>query len=249
MHDKLNGHLLERMATVKGTGGTRCTSAMARRVPVSLRVLGVRIHRYPAPGRKKTTQDTISCQFLDTLTHDGSRYSVGLLWKPGVVRLPDNYAFAEQRSLRKDLAKQREYTAVIEEYLRKGWAEEVTTQCGQPGKTRYLPHHAVYKIADGKTKCREVFDRSAKYADGSKPQADLVSILLRLGQYRIAAQADVEKMYLQVGLRAEDRDACRFLWRTAYQMLPREGSDLPECASGWRAHLTLQLRSLRGTQN
>ncbi|KRZ11509.1 hypothetical protein T11_12642 [Trichinella zimbabwensis] len=177
---------------------------------------------------EKTTQDTVSCQFLDTLTHDGSRYSVELLWKPGVVRLPDNYTLAErrlrsvERSLRKDRVKQREYTAVIEEYLQNGWAEEVTTQNGEPGKTWYLPHHAVYKIADGQTKCRVGFDGSAKYAGasfndhlttGPNLQADLVSILLRFKQYWIAVQADIEKMYLQVGLRAEDRDACRFLWR------------------------------------
>ncbi|KRZ75456.1 hypothetical protein T10_7931 [Trichinella papuae] len=153
---------------------------------------------------KKTTQNTASCQFLDKLIYDGSRYSVGLLWKPGVDRLPDNYALAErrlrsvERSLRKHLTKQREYIAVIKEYVRNGWAEEVTTQSGQPGKTWYFPHHAVYKIADGQTKCRVVFD----------------------GQYRIAVQADIEKMYLQVGLRAEDRDACRFLWRDCMSHAP-----------------------------
>ncbi|KRY45624.1 hypothetical protein T03_3781 [Trichinella britovi] len=118
----------------------------------------------------KTTQDAVSRQFLDTLTHDGSRYSVGLLWKPGVVQLPDNYALAEhrlqsvERRLIKAPTKQREYSAVIEKYLHNGWAEEVTTQSGQPGKTWYLPHHAVYKMADGQTKCRVVFDGSAKCA-------------------------------------------------------------------------------------
>ncbi|KRY09343.1 hypothetical protein T12_16119 [Trichinella patagoniensis] len=77
-------------------------------------------------------------------------------------------------------------------------------------------------MADGQTKCRVVFDGSAKCAGvslndhletGPNLQADLVSILLRFRQHRIAVQADIEKMYLQVGLRAEDRDACRFLWR------------------------------------
>ncbi|KRZ81635.1 hypothetical protein T08_8787 [Trichinella sp. T8] len=48
---------------------------------------------------------------------------------------------------------------------------------------------------------------------GPNLQADLVSILLRFRQYRIAVQADIEKMYLQVGLQAEDRDTCSFLWR------------------------------------
>ncbi|KRY90600.1 hypothetical protein T4D_2530 [Trichinella pseudospiralis] len=41
--------------------------------------------------------------------------------------------------LKKDVpARKREYTAVIKEYLRNGWAEEVSTQIVQPGKTRYF---------------------------------------------------------------------------------------------------------------
>ncbi|KRX12430.1 hypothetical protein T07_1185 [Trichinella nelsoni] len=39
-------------------------------------------------------------------------------------------------------------------------------------------------------------------------------------QYQIAVQADTEKMYLQVGLRVEDRDAFRFLWRNCVQDSP-----------------------------
>ncbi|KRY07992.1 hypothetical protein T12_14694 [Trichinella patagoniensis] len=39
-------------------------------------------------------------------------------------------------------------------------------------------------------------------------------ILLRFRlQYRIAVQSDIQKMYLQVGLRAEDQDSFRFLCR------------------------------------
>ncbi|KRY47859.1 hypothetical protein T03_14133 [Trichinella britovi] len=165
------------------------------------KVLGTRIHRHPAPRRQNG---------------------------PRRVQLPDNYTLAErrlrsvERSLMKDPVKQREYSAVINEYLRQGWAEEVTTQTGQPGKSWYLPHHAVYKNTDGQLKSRIVFDGSAKYAGvslndnletGPNLQTDLVGILLRFRQYRIAVQADIEKMYLQVGLRIDDRDACRFLWR------------------------------------
>ncbi|KRZ02713.1 hypothetical protein T11_3364 [Trichinella zimbabwensis] len=209
---------------------------------------------------EKTTQDTVSCQFLDTLTHDGSRYSVGLLWKPGLVRLPDNYTLAErrlrsvERSLRKDPVKQREYTAVIEEYLQNGWAEEVTTLNEQPGKTWYLPHHAVYKIADGQTKCRVVFDGSAKYAGaslndhletGPNLQADLVSILLRFRQYRIAVQVDIEKMYLQVGLRAEERDACHFLWRDCISDAPPRRCRLTRVCFGLACSPYLAIKVLK----
>ncbi|KRZ14060.1 Protein ZBED8 [Trichinella zimbabwensis] len=108
--DVLDAHILKIFSVTnevakgkKGTGGTRCTPAMARRVPISFGSSNP-----SASSTRKKKNDP-----------------------------------RHEQSLRKDPAKQREYTAVIEEYLRKGWAEE---------------------IADGKTKCRVVFDGSAKYA-------------------------------------------------------------------------------------
>ncbi|XP_003368715.1 Tas retrotransposon peptidase A16 superfamily [Trichinella spiralis] len=74
---------------------------------------------------------------------------------------------------------------VIEEYIRNGWVEEVTSQHEQNGKTWYLPHHAVYKTVDGELKCRVVFYGSAKYGSvslnqcletGPNLQSDLVGV-------------------------------------------------------------------------
>ncbi|KRY55329.1 hypothetical protein T03_5832 [Trichinella britovi] len=187
------------------------------------------------PRDENPSQDSVSAKFHSNLAHDGSRYTVGLLWKPGEIRLPNNRSLAEQRlqaierSIMKDPAKQLAYSTVIEEYIRNGWAEEVTSQHEQNGKTWYLPHHAVYKTVNGELKCRIVFDGSAKYGGvslnqcletGPNLQTDLVGVLLRFRQYQIAVQADIEKMYLQVALQVEDRDACRFLWRNCVQDSP-----------------------------
>ncbi|KRY46643.1 hypothetical protein T03_6523 [Trichinella britovi] len=49
------------------------------------------------PQEENPTQDSVSAKFHSNLTHDGSRYTVGLLWKPGEIRLPDNRSLAEQR--------------------------------------------------------------------------------------------------------------------------------------------------------
>ncbi|XP_003369079.1 conserved hypothetical protein [Trichinella spiralis] len=115
-----------------------------------------------------------------------------------------------------------EYAGVIRDYLDRGWAEEVDGTSGLPGRTWYLRHHAVYQHNQGKTKCRVVFDGSAEwngtslnncFDPGPKLQPDLVAVLLRFRRSRIALQADIEKMYLQVRLRPEDRDICRFLWQ------------------------------------
>ena len=48
---------------------------------------------------------------------------------------------------------------------------------------------------------------------GPVVQDDLFTIITRFRFYKIALTGDVEKMYRQVGLREEDRDFHRILWR------------------------------------
>ncbi|KRX64796.1 hypothetical protein T09_6063 [Trichinella sp. T9] len=167
-------------------------------------------------------------KFRESVTFDGTRYVVGLLWRAGAVHLPDNHEVAMRRlralrrQLNRDPEKDQKYSGVIRDYLDRGWAEKVDGTSGPPGRTWYLPHHAVYQHNQGKTKCRVVFDGSAEWSrtflnncldPGPKLQPDLVAVLLRFRRSRIALQADIEKMYLQVRLRPEDRDVCRFLWQ------------------------------------
>ncbi|KRZ23332.1 hypothetical protein T4C_8592 [Trichinella pseudospiralis] len=174
------------------------------------------------------TDEDVKRKFSESVTFDGKRYVVGLLWRAGAVQLPDNREVAMRRlralrrQLNRDPEKDQEYSGVIRDYLDRGWAEKVDGTSGPPGRTWYLPHHAVYQHNQGKTKCRVVFDGSAEWNGtslnncldpGPKLQPDLVAVLLRFRRSRIALQADIEKMYLQVGLRREDRDVCRFLWQ------------------------------------
>ena len=42
---------------------------------------------------------------------------------------------------------------------------------------------------------------------------DLVGILLRFRKNQVGVMGDVEKMFLQIGLKEEDRDSHRYLWR------------------------------------
>ncbi|KRX84033.1 hypothetical protein T06_16712 [Trichinella sp. T6] len=67
-----------------------------------------------------------------------------------------------------------------------------------------------------------VFDGSAKYKGislneyldaGPALQSDMVGVLLRFRLYSIAVQADIMKMFLQIGLKEKDRDVTRFLWK------------------------------------
>ncbi|KRX38702.1 hypothetical protein T09_11914, partial [Trichinella sp. T9] len=93
---------------------------------------------------------------------------------------------------------------------------------GIPGKTWYLPHHAVYRDDKTTTKCRIVFDASAKYQGtslndflepGPPLQNQILDILIRFRRFKIGVQADISKMFLQIRLDPEDKDVSRFLWR------------------------------------
>ncbi|KRZ88491.1 hypothetical protein T08_9352 [Trichinella sp. T8] len=76
-------------------------------------------------------------------------------------------------------------------------------------------------------------------------QTDLIGILLRFRQYRIAVQADIEKMYLQVGLQTDDRDACRFLWRDCWTDAPPRRYRLTRVCFGLACSLYLAINVLK----
>ena len=73
------------------------------------------------------------------------------------------------------------------------------------------------------TKTRVVFDASARNLNGVSLNncleagpalhPDLGGILLRFRKNQVGVMGDVEKMFLQIGLKEEDRDSHRFLWR------------------------------------
>ncbi|KRX59244.1 Protein UBASH3A -like protein [Trichinella sp. T9] len=178
---------------------------------------------------RKSKSDEVDPEkrFREGLSYDGTRYSVRLLWKNSGCWLPDNFAVAKRRleTLERRMAREPSrrdvHSSILHSYLVNGWAEEITSE-GPEGRTWYLPHHVVSQQGPGATKHRIVFDASAKFKgtslneqldSGLKLQADLLGILLRFRRFRVALQSDIAKMFLQVGLREEDRDVCRFLWR------------------------------------
>ncbi|KRZ06249.1 hypothetical protein T4B_10193 [Trichinella pseudospiralis] len=165
--------------------------------------------------------------FRDSLSFDGSLYSVRLLKKSGEMNLFNNVELAQkrlgtvERRLAQDPVRREQYASIFQDYLKNGWAEKVNDE-GKSGRTWYLPHHVVYQQGSEGEKARIVFDGSAKYQGtslhdhldaGPKVQMDLMRILLRFQRYRVALQSDIAKMYLQVGLHEDERDFCRFLWR------------------------------------
>ena len=107
----------------------------------------------------------------------------------------------------------------MEDLLEKGYATSAPP-VSTPGKTWYLPHHAVVHPAKP-GKVRVVFDCSAKYRglslndqllQGPDLTNPLVGVLTRFRQEPIAIMSDIEAMFHQVRVRSDDCDALRFLW-------------------------------------
>ncbi|KRZ33774.1 40S ribosomal protein S3a, partial [Trichinella pseudospiralis] len=151
------------------------------------------------------------------------RYTVKLpwSWKPGFPNLPNNYAHALQRffkpeaSLLKEPLKSAMYSNTLIEYITDGIIEKIENVHGDEGRTWYLPHHMVFRTDQTSTKGQIVFNASAHFGrtslnrqleSGPSLQSDLIRILLRFRIHRVGVQADVSRMFLQIGLHKEDQD-------------------------------------------
>ncbi|CAB4022309.1 Hypothetical predicted protein, partial [Paramuricea clavata] len=178
------------------------------------------------------TEETVLNNFKESLAFKDGRYEVSIPWKENQVTLKSNYIQAERRlySLEKrlleDPLKAKIYQDTINKYVEDGIAEEVPANEIKPVDYRpvfYLPHHAVIREDRQKTKTRVVFDASAKDSEGTSLnscieagpalQPDLCGILSRFRKKKIAVTSDIEKMFLQISLREQDRDSHRYLWR------------------------------------
>ena len=154
-----------------------------------------------------------------------------------------------EKSLQRKSAKVGQaYNAIIEDYERKHYIRKV------PGSRLnedqwLLPHFPVVREDKTTTKVRIVFDAAAKVngtslndtvLPGPKLQREVTDVLVRFRRAPVALTADVSEMFLQVGLKPEDRPYHRFLWRNfdtsskpdvyEFQRLPFGNAASPFCA-------------------
>jgi hypothetical protein len=110
------------------------------------------------------------------------------------------------------------YADFMSEYLTLGHMSVAKT----PG-TYFIPHHAVYRPADGDGKIRVVFDASARGSrgpslndcllQGPKLQQDMVDVLTRFRVPQFVFTTDICKMYRQILILPEYRTFQHIFWR------------------------------------
>ena len=186
------------------------------------------------------------------------RYQVGVPWKRGQPKLPDNYAIAKSRlvstekNLRKNPVVAEEYCRTIKEYVEKGYLQKVNPKQEKAVSQWYLPHFPVIRLDKSTTKVRIVFDCSAKCDGvslndeihaGPKLQQDLFDVLLRFRRDPVAVACDIKEMYMQIGIEEQDRPYFRMLWRDLTEDRDPEVYEFVVMCSGktplqWRLNLS-----------
>ena len=161
----------------------------------------------------------------ETAVLQSGHYTIALPWKDDPPCFENNRSLAEHRLrlLNKRLSKDPDirvkYTACIEDFLQKGYGKRAPP-IRVPGKTWYLPHHALLHPAKP-GKVHIIFHCSAKYhgsslndklLQGPDLTNSLVGVLTSFRQEAVALLADVEAMFRQFKVVPADCNTSRFLW-------------------------------------
>lgn len=125
-----------------------------------------------------------------------------------------------EKRLSSDFKLRELYSNFMAEYL----ALDHMSVAKTPG-TYFIPHHAVYRPADGDGKIRVVFDASARGSrgpslnecllQGPKLQQDIVDVLTRFRVPKLVFTADICKMYRQILVLPEYRTLQHVFWRSS----------------------------------
>ena len=161
---------------------------------------------------------------------DGTRYKVGLPWKGNIsTPLPSDYDMCLGRlkslfsRLKSKPELRKEYDSIFMEQLEKGIIELVPEEELRSSNCHFISHHCVIREDKSTTKVRVVFDGSACSKNNSYSLNDRLEIgenlipplfetLLRFRLHAVALTSDIEKAFLQIGVKEADRAFLRFLW-------------------------------------
>lgn len=139
---------------------------------------------------------------------------------PNNLKCADHRLRCLKRRFEKDKKYHKDYVGFMSDIISCGDAEKVPESEVQRGSCWYIPHHGVYH-RQKPGKIRVVFDCSAKFEGislndhlltGPELTNTLVGVLCRFRKGPVAVMCDIERMFHQFRVRAEDQDYLRFLW-------------------------------------
>ena len=156
------------------------------------------------------------------------RYEVSFPWIPGSKPTYTNEQQSRKRlinvnrKLEKAPELKKEYDNIINEELVEGTVEEALEN-PTGDRVYYMPHRPVVRQDATSTKVRMVFDASAKpnasagsindcMFTGRPLQPQLWDILVRTRLMQNLVLADIQKAFLQIEVKEEDRDSFRLLY-------------------------------------
>ena len=160
-----------------------------------------------------------------TINHIGERYEIGVPWKvPASLQNNSFSALNQLNSLNKRLNNDPKLSDMYQQTLvtdfEKNYVKPMEMTDPPPEKIWYLLHHPV-QSANKPNKVRRVANAASKLKGESlnsnlltEPDLlnSLIGILVRFRKKPIAIFADIEGMFMQIGIRNEDQFALRFLW-------------------------------------
>ena len=179
------------------------------------------------------TQLPLKVKRNEEIIFNGRNYEVALPWKEDCLPPSDNYRMCEirLRSLHHKLKNEsnllQEYDKIIQEQARAEIIEKVpnlnSTNEHNTKNVYYSPHHAVVRKDRETTKVRIFYDGSAKNSKDGRSLNDCLEVgdnhiphifdmLTKFRWNAVGLTADIEKAFLMVGIKQEDRDMLRFLW-------------------------------------
>ena len=153
---------------------------------------------------------------------------------------------------------QTQYTEFFQEMIETGHLEPLPESDHNlpPEKHFVMPHHAVWKSSSTTTKCRAVFNASAKTTNrrslndcllvGPKQQPDLFEILIQFRLHRIALSGEITKTYRQIKLNEKDRNFHQMYWRSS-QKQPIKKYRMTQVIYGVSSSSCHAIRALRDT--
>lgn len=183
------------------------------------------------PQRVLSKEDQFAIDFFEqNLSFSDKHYQIAVPFLPDARKPLNNYnnvlkMFSNlERSLLKDKEKYDAYVPAFEAFIENDFFELVpAAQEKKSENVFYLPHFAVIRQGHATTAVRVVKNAAATdragvslnsaLAQGPLLLHDLFDQLVNFRHFKVPFCADVQQLFLMVGVAPKDRDFLRLLWR------------------------------------